>query len=330
MNRQLLLWEDELAGTKPETSVNGTIVSPATASTIALELNGASRAVHQLFTNPDRQFLILPESSEDWPPAICNEDAISIDRPRPDIDGPAHRFTIERTDYVEVYLGDSEVGYGEVVAIAPEKRQVRVSLDGDATEWFDVEDIYPAQRPKRTSKKRERCQAIADEIQQIQETITPGTQSANRVKAMSAYTSIKVVTLTRSGTLEGRAKITSTADACQFFEKYWAENPGQDQERFIVACLDTKHRVQSVVPITVGTLDASLVHPREVFKPAIIEGSSAILLSHNHPSGDPTPSQEDRQVTERLTDAGKLIGITVLDHIVHGDGTGKVASSRET
>jgi DNA repair protein RadC len=84
-----------------------------------------------------------------------------------------------------------------------------------------------------------------------------------------------------------------------------------------------------VVKVTVGTLDASLVHPREVFKPAFIEGSAAILLSHNHPSGNPEPSREDILVTDRLTEAGKLLGINVLDHIIHGDGTGEVRSIRE-
>ena len=99
---------------------------------------------------------------------------------------------------------------------------------------------------------------------------------------------------------------------------------------FVVACLDTKHRVQSVVVVTIGTLDASLVHAREVFKPAIIEGSSAVVLSHNHPSGDTTPSREDHAVTDQLTEAGKLLGITVLDHIIHGDGTNEVLSIRES
>jgi DNA repair protein RadC len=84
-----------------------------------------------------------------------------------------------------------------------------------------------------------------------------------------------------------------------------------------------------IVSITVGTLDASLVHPREVFKPAILEGSASIILSHNHPSGNPTPSPQDIAVTDRLTEAGKLIGINVLDHIVYGDGTGDAISIRE-
>ena len=143
------------------------------------------------------------------------------------------------------------------------------------------------------------------------------------------YASIKRVSLVYEGSLNGRPCLTSTAQAKAFFAEYWANHPAHDQEQFVVACLDVKHRVQCVVVVTVGTLDASLVHPREVFKPAIIEGSSAIILSHNHPSGDISLSREDREVTDRLTQAGELLGIQVLDHIVHGDGTNKVVSVRE-
>jgi len=149
-------------------------------------------------------------------------------------------------------------------------------------------------------------------------------------RRMTQYSSVKRVSLVFEGSLQGRPCLTSTKDAMEFFKQYWADYPANDQERFVVACLDTKHRVQCVVVITIGTLDASLVHPREVFKPAFIEGSSAIVLSHNHPSGNTDPSREDRQVTERLTEAGKLLGITVLDHIIHGDGTGQVLSIRES
>ena len=145
----------------------------------------------------------------------------------------------------------------------------------------------------------------------------------------SAYASRKRVSLVYEGSLQDRPRIGGPQDAKTFFAKYWLDNPGYDQERFVVACLDTKNRVQSVVEITTGTLDASLVHPREVFKPAIIEGSSSIILSHNHPSGDTTPSKEDRTVTERLTEAGKLLGIEVLDHIIHGDGSNDVKSLKE-
>ena len=144
------------------------------------------------------------------------------------------------------------------------------------------------------------------------------------------YATIKRVSLVYESSLFERPSIKSSGDAISFFKKYWAEQPANDQERFVVACLDTKNRVQSVVLITVGTLDASLVHPREVFKPAILEGSSSIIVSHNHPSGDTTPSREDIKVTDRLTEAGKLIGIDVLDHIVFGDRTGEALSIRES
>lgn len=143
------------------------------------------------------------------------------------------------------------------------------------------------------------------------------------------YASVKRVSLIFEGSLEGRPCLTSTQDALAFFKSYWSNHPASDQEKFVVACLDTKHRVQCVVVVTVGTLDASLVHPREVFKPAFIEGSSAVILSHNHPSGNTTPSREDHEVTKRLTDAGTLLGIAVLDHIIYGDGTGDVVSLRE-
>ncbi len=88
------------------------------------------------------------------------------------------------------------------------------------------------------------------------------------------------------------------------------------QEQFHIVTLDTQHGPIASHLITIGTLDASLVHPREVFRPAIRDAASAILLVHNHPSGDPTPSSEDRAVTRKLRDVGELIGIRVLDHIV--------------
>lgn len=88
------------------------------------------------------------------------------------------------------------------------------------------------------------------------------------------------------------------------------------QEQFHIVTLDTQHGPIAQHLITVGTLDASLVHPREVFRPAIRDAASAILLVHNHPSGDPTPSSEDRAVTRKLKEVGELIGIRVLDHII--------------
>ncbi len=94
---------------------------------------------------------------------------------------------------------------------------------------------------------------------------------------------------------------------------------GLDREQFLVACLDAKHAIIGVNVVSVGSLTLSIVHPREVFKPAILLNSAAIICAHNHPSGDPAPSSEDRVLTTRLRQAGDLIGITILDHIILGD-----------
>lgn len=93
-----------------------------------------------------------------------------------------------------------------------------------------------------------------------------------------------------------------------------------DRERFLAVLLDGKNRVLGLNEVSVGTLTASLVHPREVFKAAIVGNAAAIIVVHNHPSGDPTPSAEDIAITERLREAGELLGIRILDHVVLGDG----------
>lgn len=99
-------------------------------------------------------------------------------------------------------------------------------------------------------------------------------------------------------------------------------------EKFIILTLTTKKAVAGIHVISVGTLNSSLVHPREVFKAAILNNSASIILVHNHPSGDPTPSPEDLDVTRRLREAGKIMGIEVLDHLIIGD-SGRFASLRK-
>ena len=91
---------------------------------------------------------------------------------------------------------------------------------------------------------------------------------------------------------------------------------GLRRESFHVLLLDGRHRLISMDEVSVGTLTASLVHPREVFREAIRNAAAALVLVHNHPSGDPSPSAEDRTVTDRLQAAGQLLGIRVLDHVI--------------
>jgi len=118
---------------------------------------------------------------------------------------------------------------------------------------------------------------------------------------------------------KGVIKIAGSEDAIQFCERRFARlATDTKQEEFHIVTLDTKNQVIDTHQITVGTLDASLVHPREVFRAAIKDAASSILLVHNHPSGDPTPSKEDHAVTNRLSECGKTLGIDVLDHIIIG------------
>ncbi len=90
------------------------------------------------------------------------------------------------------------------------------------------------------------------------------------------------------------------------------------QEEFHALLLNTQHRVIRNVLVTRGILDAALIHPREVFRPAVIESAAGVILVHNHPSGDPSPSREDRVVTDQMVAAGAAVGIPVLDHVIIG------------
>jgi DNA repair protein RadC len=94
---------------------------------------------------------------------------------------------------------------------------------------------------------------------------------------------------------------------------------GLDRERFLALYLDTRHRVMAAETVSIGSLNASLVHPREVFKPAVAMSAAAVIVAHNHPSGDPSPSGDDLDLTARLDRCGDLLGIALLDHLVVGD-----------
>lgn len=109
-------------------------------------------------------------------------------------------------------------------------------------------------------------------------------------------------------------------NAAGVYEAFRERCEGRDREEFLAVLLDGKGRNIGFNVVSVGTLTASLVHPREVFKAAILANAASIILVHNHPSGDPTPSEEDRALTRRLKQAGELVGIKILDHVVIGDG----------
>jgi len=108
-------------------------------------------------------------------------------------------------------------------------------------------------------------------------------------------------------------QIRSSRDAAILFRQHLG---AVDREHFLVAMLDQKNKVIGINTVSIGSLTASVVHPREVMKPAILSNAAALVCCHNHPSGAPQPSQEDRALTRRLVEAGQLLGINVLDHII--------------
>jgi DNA repair protein RadC len=123
-----------------------------------------------------------------------------------------------------------------------------------------------------------------------------------------------------------KVKITSPNDIVMYYQPHLQH---LRKEIFKAVLLDTKHQVLKDVTISEGSLSASLVHPREAFLPAIKESAAAIIFLHNHPSGDPTPSLEDKELTQRLAEVGHLIGISVLDHVIIGTGTPGYVSFRD-
>ncbi|BFU96776.1 MAG: DNA repair protein RadC [Nitrospira sp.] len=107
--------------------------------------------------------------------------------------------------------------------------------------------------------------------------------------------------------------IQDSATAASILNPYFA---GLDREQFLVCGLDAKHGIIGVNVVSIGSLTLAIVHPREVFKPLILMNACAWLCAHNHPSGDVTPSLEDRVLTKRLREAGELLGISLLDHLI--------------
>ena len=127
-------------------------------------------------------------------------------------------------------------------------------------------------------------------------------------------------------TFHGRARIASAGDAAGYVRPLLQH---ESVEVFLIVLLDTKHQVIAVHTISRGTLDATLVHPREVFTAACLVRASAIITAHNHPSGVVDPSPDDVSLWKRLNQAGQIMGIACLDHLVIGSPTGSYYSAME-
>ena len=149
------------------------------------------------------------------------------------------------------------------------------------------------------------ARATADDLRHV-----PG---IGRARASQIVAAVEFGRRTLVRGREDRPQILTALDAAKIVVPQVGSQP---VEHFGVVLLDTKHRLLRTTVVTIGTLDASIVHPREIFRAATAGGAAAIVLFHNHPSGDPTPSDDDVALTKRLVKAGDLMGITVLDHVI--------------
>jgi DNA repair protein RadC len=194
-------------------------------------------------------------------------------------------------------LGAAALGDNELVAVVFGSGQA-------ATSALDLAN----QVLERTGGIDGLARARHDDLTQL-----PGIGSARAAQLLAAV-ELGRRTLTRAD--RHRVQITSPRMVAELLLPLYGNRP---VEQFGVVLLDTKHRVMRTTVVTVGTLDASIVHPREIFREAAAAGAAAIVVFHNHPSGDPEPSGEDVALTHRLIAAGVLMGIDVIDHVILGN-----------
>ena len=220
--------------------------------------------------------------------------------------------------------------YGNRVSATPQRDRPRERLLSEGAERLGTAELLAilirSGRPGESAVTagQKLAQAYADRLEALPSAGRGELKSISCAVEKTAYCQIMAgIELGRRIAEQSSArvitKIGGRHDAIAYCRRRFSRLASDaSQEEFHIVTLDTKNQVIDTHQITVGTLDASLVHPREVFRAALRDAAASILLVHNHPSGDPTPSVQDRHVTTRLKESGRLLGIDVLDHIVLG------------
>ncbi|CAN5660686.1 DNA repair protein RadC [soil metagenome] len=227
----------------------------------------------------------MPQTIKEWP---------TSDRPRERL-GTLGPQALSPRELLAILI---ETG---TPAVGPKPARSAMDLAGDLLQHFTRAEGNGALRRIMSSPVVEICSV-------------PGVGPAKATKILAA------LELGRRAADEQRPERERLRSAADVYQRMRLVMRDLSHEEFHVLLLSTQNEVLRDLQITRGTLDASLVHPREVFRPAIAEAAASVILVHNHPSGDPTPSPEDRAVTRQLRSAGETIGIEVLDHIVMGEG----------
>jgi len=181
---------------------------------------------------------------------------------------------------------------------------------GDAAAGKSAIDLGRELLTRCDGSLRSLAQAELAELQQI--------KGLGLAKAASLKAAFTLAARFQARPLVALDRFTSPA---QIFDYFHHELRDARKEQFLVLLLDGKNRITRKVTVSEGSLNQSIVHPREVFAPAVRESAAAVLFVHNHPSGDTAPSREDCEITRRLKEAGELLGIRVLDHVIIGDGS---------
>ncbi len=230
--------------------------------------------------------------------------------------------------------------YGSQVKVAPAQQRPRERLLAHGAAALSEAELIailvrsglPGESALTAGKKI--SDRFASRLEQLPDAGRAELAAVSRAIQSTAYCQIMAgIELGRRVAAQSRApkpaRISSTDEAIRFCSSNFARLADESrQEEFHIVTLDTKNQVINTHQITVGTLDASLVHPREVFRAAIRDAASSVILCHNHPSGDPAPSREDFAVTRRLEQCGETLGIRVLDHIVvASQGTASIRES---
>ncbi len=162
-----------------------------------------------------------------------------------------------------------------------------------------------------------------DKVEGIRSLANTTVEELTKVKGIGMAKACEIVAALELGkrigkaSIKNRLKIGTPEDISRI---YMEEFRYLRKEFFKVILLNTKNEIISDVEVSIGSLNASIVHPREVFVEAIKRSANKMILIHNHPSGNPEPSREDKNITQRLVDAGKILGIEIIDHIIFGDG----------
>jgi len=178
----------------------------------------------------------------------------------------------------------------------------------------------------RTGTKQENVITVANNLISeygLDHLFSCSVKELRKIKGIGETKAIELLTVAELAKRYSQYKkpLKHIQSAKDVFELYRDKLGEEKQENFYVLLLSNKNNILGENRVSVGLLDCSLTHPREIFKPAIRNSASRVILIHNHPSGDPMPSQEDKSTTEKLIESGNLLGIHVLDHVIIGKDT---------